>query len=877
MRTDGALSGQMQTAGSYSLSVLATDSIGQTAAAEFHISVLPPLTVISTTLPPLLTAHPYVAALAAIGGTGPYGWTLTDGTLPPGLAFDPSGFLYGTPTTTAPASPQLTFSVTDSANHTTSITITVVSTAPLSISTSALEPGHLMIPYSEPLSAANGLAPYAWTLISGTLPEGLTLDPSGFLSGTPTTSGDFPLTLEAADAEMLTATARYTLTIAKALTLPSKSLTLPNATATQPYSYNLSSNYPGSASWFLQAGELPDGLVLLPDGTLSGVPTTPGTIYLLVTATYQSDSVSQALTLAVAPAANSPLQQLALPTLALPSASTRLSYSTTLTPTNGTAPYQWNLIDGALPTGLALTPSGTIAGTPTIGGLYTFTLTAVDAAGLTGTAAYTIPVGQGLTTLSPQVITAPAGIGSNIALTAIGGTAPYVWSLSSGTLPAGLTLNAAGSITGIASTAGNSLLTFNVTDSAKPAASASLLLSLTVSTQLVVTTTSLPSAPVGMAYMAPLAAAGGTAPYTWTITSGTLPEGISLDPTGVLSGSPTSVSSAAIIFTVSDATGAQATASLTLAVPSLRITTTSLPTGLLNTPYSASIAVSGGQGPFTFSLSTGALPAGVSFTSAGAFNGTPLASGAFTVTLTVRDSAGASAASSLTLSVSAPQSALHLTALAETVTAATQIPIDLWIDTASTSELSGTLSLTFTSAVQDRDDLHTTLLTPSATRSLAFRIPRGSTHAQFSAPLTLQIGTLAGSITLNATYGQVGSTPAATATTTLRSAAPVITSVTVTHRDDYTLELAIDGYSSTGEMQTAMFGFTAAKITLPSTSVNVAALFNTWYLGAGLNQGGTFHYLQKMNFTQSIASVSAVSLTLTNSNGSSQPASLSLQ
>ena len=878
LRSDGTLNGQMQTAGTYGLSILATDSIGQTAAAEFRLTVLPPLTVTTATLPPLVTAHPYVAPLSVMGGVGPYTWLLTSGTLPPGLALDASGFLYGTPTAISAAS-QLTFSVTDAANHTASITITVASTAPLSISTSALEPGHLMVPYQAQLTAANGAAPYTWALTDGTLPEGLSLDPNGVLSGTPGTTGDFQIIVEVADSQMLTATARYTLTIASALTLPSKSLSLPNATATQPYSYTLSSNYAGAASWFLQAGELPDGLSLSPDGTLSGTPTTPGTTYLLVTATYQSDSVSQALTLTVAPPADSTFQQLALPTAALPTAITRLSYSTTLTPTNGTPPYQWSLIDGSLPTGLALTPSGTIAGTPTVGGLYTFTLTAVDAAGLTGTAAYTIPVGQGLTTLSPQVLTAPANVGTNITLTALGGSAPYAWSLTSGPLPTGLTLNAAGSITGIATMAGNYLLTMTVTDSATPSATASLLLSLTVSTQLIVTTSTLPNAPVGMPYAQPLTATGGTAPYSWTLCSGTLPDGITLDPSGVLSGSPNSMGTAALVVTVTDATGAQATASLGLAVPSLRIATTNLPAALLNTVYSATLSVSGGQGPFTFSLSAGTLPSGITLTTAGALTGTPLVAGDFTIVVTVIDATRATAASSLTVSVAAPPSTLHLTALPATVSAATQIPIDLWVDDAAPSDLAGTLTLTFTSVAQDRDDLNTTLLTPNPTRNIPFRVPQGSTHAQFPSPLTLQVGTLAGSISITAAYPNAGtSTPAASSSTTLPPGAPVITAITVTHRDEFALELAIDGYSTTGDMQTALFDLTSAKLTLPSISLNVAALFNTWYLSQeGINQGGTFHYVQKLNFTQSISSLSAVGLTLTNSHGSSQPFSLSLQ
>src|SRR5213079_39352 len=102
---------------------------------------------------------------------------------------------------------------------------------------------------------------------------------------------------------------------------------------------------------------------------------------------------------------------------------------------------------------------------------------------------------------------------------------PYTWTVASGTLPAGLSLAAGGTISGTPGTAGSSSFTVRVTDSASATATAAL--SLTINPPaLSITTASLPAGTVGVAYSQALAASGGTSPYTWTMASGTLPAGL---------------------------------------------------------------------------------------------------------------------------------------------------------------------------------------------------------------------------------------------------------------------------------------------------------------------------------------------------------------
>jgi len=150
---------------------------------------------------------------------------------------------------------------------------------------------------------------------------------------------------------------------------------------------------------------------------------------------------------------------------------------------------------------------------------------------------------------------------------------------------------------------------------------------------------SLPGGTVGVAYSQNLPAAGGTVPYDWSLVGGNLPAGLTLSQSGVLSGTPAQAGGALFTATVYDITGASASSvfAIVIAPPSVAISTASLPNGIVGSPYPAqTLAASGGTPPYTFQA-TG-LPAGVTLSN-GAITGKPTASGTFTVTLSVADSA----------------------------------------------------------------------------------------------------------------------------------------------------------------------------------------------------------------------------------------------
>ena len=177
------------------------------------------------------------------------------------------------------------------------------------------------------------------------------------------------------------------------------------------------------------------------------------------------------------------------------------------------------------------------------------------------------PPPAALTITTSALANAQVGTAYTATLAATGGTAPYTWALMTGTFPPNLSLDAkTGTISGTPiGGAQGATLEFAVTDSATPAASRTVTLTLTVLGEpLRVTTNALPVGHVTTAYDATLSAAGGLAPYTWTLTGGTLPAGLHLDgAAGTLTGTPTQNAQATpLTFTVTDSATPAATRSV---------------------------------------------------------------------------------------------------------------------------------------------------------------------------------------------------------------------------------------------------------------------------------------------------------------------------
>ena len=251
----------------------------------------------------------------------------------------------------------------------------------------------------------------------------------------------------------------------------------------------------------------------------------------------------------------------------------------------------------------------------------------------------------------------------SVQLIATGGTAPYRWSVASGSLPSGLSLaQQTGMLSGtpMAAVTG-ATVTFEVTDSASTAQTATKALALSVTapppSTLTIATASLPTAVLGTAYAGTLAATGGTPPYAWSMTSGTLPAGLTWNAsTQTIGGTPTgtAASTTVLAFEVQDSGVPAQTATATLP---LKVTQAVTVPAITVAVAPARAAVTLAQ-PIALTATTND-PAGVTWTispAGGAFSSTtgaavtltaPSTAGLYTVTATSVSNASKSASTTV--------------------------------------------------------------------------------------------------------------------------------------------------------------------------------------------------------------------------------------
>ncbi len=145
-----------------------------------------------------------------------------------------------------------------------------------------------------------------------------------------------------------------------------------------------------------------------------------------------------------------------------------LAYGETIEQTGSAAPFSLAVTTGSLPPGLTLAPDGAITGTPTLSGVFTFTVTLSDANAQTDTATLTIRVFEPVVVFGGPLPGASVNQASSTSLAAAGGFAPYSWSLASGALPAGVSLSPSGVVSGTPSQSGTFGFTAMATDVASP-------------------------------------------------------------------------------------------------------------------------------------------------------------------------------------------------------------------------------------------------------------------------------------------------------------------------------------------------------------------------------------------------------------------------
>ena len=189
------------------------DSSNKTASKAFTITVIDTLTILTTSpLPEVVQNQSYSQTFAAAGGTKPYTWSAAGGSLPAGLTLNgASGELSGKPTVAGNAS--FTIQVKDDQGLTASASFTLNVIPVLSITTTQLANGVVGSSYGANLAATGGTPPIQWSVVSGSLPQGLTLSSGGALTGIPTLNGTSTFTIQAADSKTQKDSRAFTIVI----------------------------------------------------------------------------------------------------------------------------------------------------------------------------------------------------------------------------------------------------------------------------------------------------------------------------------------------------------------------------------------------------------------------------------------------------------------------------------------------------------------------------------------------------------------------------------------------------------------------------------------------------------------------------------------
>jgi large repetitive protein len=351
--------------------------------------------------PTMQVGQPYSVQLLAHTGCDVYWWETRDSTPPPGTTLSRSGLVSGTPTEVGEWVPwvwvhDLTASMGGpswcggDSNSQRQFVFRVV--PGLSIQDQSVPGGTVNEPYSRQLTVwsithrnpdQGSPTTATWSIASGSLPPGVTLSSNGLLNGTPTGEGSFTFVVRAVGGGGVTDTETETLTVRQPLALTAP-LTTAKAEVGMPFTSQQTATG-GSGAFTWSGSNLPAGLRLANDGTISGTPSLAGRFAIKLTVTdSESRSKSVSVTLVVK-------QKLAFKTLKLKSGAAGTAYRLRILMSGGVGPFTWRLT-GKAPKGFKLSKTGQLIGTPTKAGNYRFTVTVTDALGAVAKKTLTLSV-----------------------------------------------------------------------------------------------------------------------------------------------------------------------------------------------------------------------------------------------------------------------------------------------------------------------------------------------------------------------------------------------------------------------------------------------------------------------------------------------------
>lgn len=350
----------------------------------------------------------------------------------------------------------------------------------------------------------------------------------------------------------------------------------------------------------------------------------------------------------------------------LPPGVVGLPYLTSLTAEGGSNPYRWTLIPdpGVTFPGVNLSTAGVLSGTPTARGTFEGTVSVtskVDANDETVSQRVLLEIGAPSLSIVSSSCPLPDGLAGSPyqqALRATGGPGPFLWSWGTGGVSPvpGLTLAENGTISGTPTQSGSYNFLIRVAGPASSEATPGTR-ACTLNIRAVTVTPTIQACPqefgtAGVPYEGAAMISGGAAPWRW-LALGALPNGITFSDTGKLSGIPGSTGIYPYAIRATDQAGrvVEANCKMTVGAQALSIQSACpLPATTTGAPYSATLGINGGEGPYLWTMS-GSLPPGITLQPNGAIAGSANAAGTWHFMLVVSDKNGFFGAKSCTISV----------------------------------------------------------------------------------------------------------------------------------------------------------------------------------------------------------------------------------
>ena len=409
--------------------------------------------------------------------------------------------------------------------------------------------------------------------------------------------------------------------------------------------------------WTIQTdpGQTIPWLNLSSAGILSGTPPTPGVYDFTATVTSKVEDADltdvQRVSITVIP----PTLSISERSCPLAVATAGVPYIARLAATGGAGPFVWTWGDTSIP-GLTLSEAGVISGTPARAGNYAFNLRVGSSrAGAADPGSRQCSLTVQAAFPDPTIAACPASAGTlgvpfAEPLRAGGGSGPYQWSVS-GTVPNGLAVSSAGSLSGIPETQGTFNFILALVDQNGKSSTKNCSMTIAKSVINIATACPLAGGTTGASYSQKLSINGGVAPYTWS-TLGNFPRGLTISADGSIDGRPNDGGAYQFRLQAEDASGNKASVACSLIVQraALSINSCPLPPGNFANAYRQPLSVVGGSEPLLWT-SSGRLPSGLFVSSQGVLSGMPSEAGDFVFQVGVKDGNGLTAAQECQLAI----------------------------------------------------------------------------------------------------------------------------------------------------------------------------------------------------------------------------------